>query len=246
MRLFKADLHIHTVLSPCGDLMMSPANIVQQALKQQLDIIGITDHNSTRQCRAVAEEAIKAGLMVFTGAEVTTKEEVHCLAFFDTFDHLDAFQSYLDLHLPYIKNDPDLFGYQVVVNAAEEIVFEEERLLISGINKGIDEVEREVHRLKGLFIPAHINRPKYSLTSQLGFVPPDLKADAFELTKHISTDEFIRNFPYMKNRTFIRNSDAHQPEDIGTTFTEYKMEAATFEEFSMALHRIEGREAMAL
>ena len=47
MNKYKADLHIHTVLSPCGDLEMSPKIIVEAAGKQGLDIIGITDHNST-------------------------------------------------------------------------------------------------------------------------------------------------------------------------------------------------------
>ncbi|PKO99586.1 MAG: histidinol-phosphatase, partial [Bacteroidetes bacterium HGW-Bacteroidetes-9] len=182
MKVFIADLHIHTILSPCGSLEMSPKVIVEAAKSKKLDIIGITDHNSTRQCRVVAGEAIKAGITVYCGVEVTTKEEVHCLAFFENFEKLDEFQHYLDVNLPDIKNDTALFGYQVVVNEAEEIVNEEEKLLISAINKSIDQVETEVHRLDGIFIPAHVNRPKYSLISQLGFIPPDLKFDALELS----------------------------------------------------------------
>ena len=49
----RADLHIHTVLSPCGDLEMSPENILHFAQIQGLNMIGITDHNSTRQARKV-------------------------------------------------------------------------------------------------------------------------------------------------------------------------------------------------
>ena len=45
---FKADLHIHTVLSPCGDLEMSPTAIVDRALSRGLDMIAISDHNTTR------------------------------------------------------------------------------------------------------------------------------------------------------------------------------------------------------
>ena len=44
---FKADMHIHSVLSPCGDIEMSPSAIVAQAKAKGLDIIGLTDHNST-------------------------------------------------------------------------------------------------------------------------------------------------------------------------------------------------------
>lgn len=150
MMVFKADLHIHTVLSPCGSLEMSPAQIVKSAVENQIDIIGITDHNSTRQCRTVISEAQKAGITVYCGAEVTTKEEVHCLAFFEDIETLDKFQLYLDQYLPEIQNNPDLFGYQVVVNESEDIIFEEERLLISAISRNINQVEEEVHRLKGI------------------------------------------------------------------------------------------------
>ncbi|MCQ2284884.1 MAG: PHP domain-containing protein, partial [Bacteroidales bacterium] len=41
---YKADLHIHTVLSPCGALELSPSNIVRRALERGLDMIAITDH----------------------------------------------------------------------------------------------------------------------------------------------------------------------------------------------------------
>ena len=46
--IFKADLHIHSVLSPCGDLEMSPSAIIAEAKSKGLNIIGISDHNSTR------------------------------------------------------------------------------------------------------------------------------------------------------------------------------------------------------
>ncbi|KAF0196736.1 MAG: PHP domain-containing protein [Bacteroidetes bacterium] len=244
MKVFKADLHVHTVLSPCGSLEMSPAAIVKAALEKKLDIIGITDHNSTRQCRVVINEAKKAGLTVYSGAEVTTREEVHCLAFFENFEKLDEFQLFLDANLPDIKNDTGLFGYQVVVNEQEEIVYEEEKLLISAIGKSIDQVEKEVHRLGGLFIPAHVNRSKYSLISQLGFIPPDLKFDALELTKHQDTSSFLKSWPYLKEASIIRSSDAHQPEKIGEAFTRIQMENTSFKEFAMALRNAGGREVI--
>lgn len=244
MKEYKADLHIHTVLSPCGSLEMSPRTIIQEALLKNIDIIGITDHNSTRQCREVNREAQKAGITVYSGVEITTKEEVHCLAFFETFDILDSFQQYLDMHLPEIMNDTDLFGYQVVVDETENIIYEEPKLLISAIAQNINQVEEEVHRLKGIFIPAHINRPKYSLMSQLGFVPVDLKADAFELSKHIDTDKFLKEFDYLKDRTFIRSSDAHQPDLIGENYTILYMESPVFDEFRQAIAGTNGRKVM--
>jgi len=91
MEFFRADLHIHTVLSPCGDLEMSPGNIVSEAAFKGLDIIGITDHNTTRHCDLIARLGSEKGIFVMQGAEVTTKEEVHCLAFFENTDTLKKF-----------------------------------------------------------------------------------------------------------------------------------------------------------
>ena len=102
MNTYRADLHIHTVLSPCGDLDISPTRIIEKAREKGLDIIGITDHNSTRHCSLIRELAQPAGIFVLMGAEVTTREEVHCLSFFENDDQLSEFQAYLEQHLPHV------------------------------------------------------------------------------------------------------------------------------------------------
>ena len=119
MKKFRADLHIHTVLSPCADLYMGPKRIIKEALDKKLDIIGITDHNSTRNASVVKKLGEENGLRVLCGVELTTKEEVHCLAFFEKQDHLESFQQYIDLHLPRIMNNVNLFGYQLIVDEDE-------------------------------------------------------------------------------------------------------------------------------
>lgn len=241
MNRFKADLHIHTVLSPCGDLEMSPTNIIRAAKSKQLDLIGITDHNTTRQCAVIRELGQREGIYVLCGAEVTTKEEAHCLAFFDTTESLEAFQVYLDAHLPQVKNNPDLFGYQVAVDADDNIFFEEDRSLLSAIDQSIEKIEEKIHSLNGIFIPAHVNKSKNSVISQLGFIPGDLNIDALELSKHISREEFISKNKYLKDKVFIKSSDAHLPELIGETTTIFVMEALNFEEIKKALHNIDNR-----
>ena len=241
MNLFRADLHIHTVLSPCGDLEMSPAAIVETAARRGIDILGIADHNSTKHGPLISKLAQKMGIFVLCGAEVTTREEAHCLAFFENFEILTAFQQYLDRHLPDIKNDPRYFGYQVVLDEEEMIVEEEERLLISGLDQSLDQIEEEVHRLGGLFIPAHIDRPKFSLTSQLGFVPPGIKADALEISGFTTPEQISKQFPWIASYTFIRSSDAHHPDAIGSGITVFEMERRSFDEIRKALHRTDNR-----
>jgi len=227
--MYKTDLHIHTILSPCGDLSMSPQNIVDTAVSRGLHIIGITDHNSTRQAPLVKKIGEKKGLLVLCGCEITSKEEAHCLAFFKDDETLGEFQKFLDQHLPDIPNHTDKFGYQVVVDENEEIIYEEPRLLLSALNVDLDGLYNEVHRLNGIFIPAHIDKPSTSLMSQLGFVPPDIKADGMELTRHITPEKFIKRFAYLKKFKFIQSSDAHFLDAIGETFMELELSELSFE-----------------
>lgn len=208
---------------------MSPQNIVNTALAKKLDVIAITDHNSTRQCRAVLAAAAKTPLSVIVGAEVTSKEEVHCLAYFGSLEQMDAFQAYLDTHLPNIKNDVNRFGYQVVVDAYENIVYEEQKLLITAIDQSIDAIAAKVHELGGLFIPAHIDKPKYSLLSQLGFIPADLQADAFELSKYADKETLLKSHKQLQNKVIFQNSDAHLSEDIGKIYNELDMQSPDFD-----------------
>ncbi len=235
MKKYRADLHVHTVLSPCGDLEMSPINIVAKAKEHKIDVLGITDHNSSLHCVLTKQLATKAGIMVLMGAEVSTKEEVHCLCFFEQENSLHEFQQYLNKHLPKIPNNPNKFGYQPVVNEFEEIVAEVDNLLIAALNQNIEEVEQKVHHLQGIFIPAHVNKTTNSIISQLGFVPPDLHVDALEISSHITKKEFLKKNKYLNNFNFIQSSDAHYLEDIGRSCTDFYMQSLSFNEIKMAL-----------
>lgn len=244
MQTYRADLHIHTVLSPCGDLDMSPHNIVEAAKARNIDIIAVTDHNSTLHGPVIRKLAEPLGISVIYGAEVTTREEAHCLCLFDTDEQRGKFQEYIDLNLPNIPNDPNRFGYQVVVNEDDEILYEIQPLLINGLSVGITDIERTVHGLGGLFIPAHIDRPRFSLISQLGFVPPDLNFDALEIFWKTNPANFLLAHSYLKNPILIKNSDAHFLDQVGGTFTTYQMAEPTFNELAKALKGEDGRQVL--
>jgi PHP family Zn ribbon phosphoesterase len=235
LKIFWADFHVHTVLSPCTELDMTPRSVMEQARLQGLHIIGISDHNSTRQCEEMKRIGTREGLFVLCGAEVTTKEEVHCLTFFETPRQLAQFQAFLDRYLPPIPNVPERFGYQLVVDANEKIIFEEPHLLSSAIDRSINEVEEEVHRLDGIFIPAHVDKPRNSLISQLGFVPPDLRVEALELTRHTRTEDFLRQHPELAQYAFTHASDAHFVADIGCSKTALHMQELNFQSIKNAL-----------
>lgn len=241
MKSFSADLHIHTVLSPCGDLEMSPRNIVERASELRLDIIGIADHNTTRHGALIKKLAEEKGMFVLCGAEVTSIEEVHCLCFMPDLEALGVFQLYLDQYLFNTKNNVNYFGHQVQVDEDEMIVYEEEKLLIQSIDRTVSQIADFVHSLDGLFIPAHINRQTNSMISQLGFVPEDLNYDALEISRHVSKADFLRQHPELSGATIIRDSDAHFLRHMGEVRNDFYIEKPDFEEIRMALHKKQGR-----
>lgn len=241
MKSFRTDLHIHTVLSPCGDLEMSPANIVPLAKKRGLDIIGITDHNSTKQCKLVWKLGQNMGLTVIPGCEMTSREEVHCLGLFEDFDALNEFQSYIERHLQIIPNDPDIMGYQLVVDEDDNIQEELAHYLGAVLNVSIEEVQQKVHELSGIFIPAHVDRPRNSLYSQLGFFPPELEVDALQISKLANEKSIREKFRISPGITLVKFSDAHYPDDLGKTYTVFEMNEPSFSELRKALNREDGR-----
>ncbi len=220
---------------------MSPANIISMAARKQIDIIGITDHNSTRQCELVNKLGTEKGIFVMQGAEVTTREEVHCLAFFENTDTLKIFQEYLDANIPSVQNDPWIFGDQIVVDEDENIVYSEERLLSNATKISLEKLQSFVYEHNGIFIPAHIDRFRNSLYSQLGFLPGNLKADALEISRRSSPAEFAKKHPEINAFRLITNSDSHYPEHIGIVFNTLFIKEASFKEIKMAFEGIEGR-----
>ena len=224
MNCYNADLHIHTCLSPCGDTDMSPRNIIRIAQERNLQIIAVTDHNSTRNVRVCAELGIRNGVFVIPRCEVNTSEEVHCLCYFPSLTALDEFQVYLDSRMTDIKNDHDKFGYQVAVDENDVILYEEERSLFMGIKDGIDDLAEVVFMLKGVFVPAHVDRSVNSLFSQLGFIPPGLKYDALEVSRHSTVEGFVKKHSELDGEFFLQNSDAHYTEDIAKAYNRFEME----------------------
>lgn len=241
MNTYRADLHIHTVLSPCGDLEMSPLNIVDRAAKKGLDIIAVTDHNHTGHARLTRELGARRGIWVVYGAEINTREEVHCLTFFDTDEQLDAFQLKMEQDCAKIPNDNSLFGYQLIVDEHEQIVEEISHSLYPGLNWTIEEAAKVVHDLGGLFVPAHVDRQMNGLYSQLGLFPDNLEVDALEIFRNTSRIDAEAAHPEMQEYTLIQNSDAHYIDDIGRSGNRYRMKARNFNEFRMALRGEQGR-----
>ena len=235
MRQYRADLHVHTCLSPCGELEMYPSNIVKQATQQQLDILAICDHNAAENVRWVKKTAERAALHILGGMEISSAEEVHVLALFECEQNLSAMQKLVYDNLPGLNNQK-YFGDQVVVNELDEVLEFNQRLLIGATLITVDDIVEQIHALDGLAIASHIDREGFGIIGQLGFIPTGLPLDAVEISDPIRLDEFA-NLGY----PVIISSDAHELKHIGRNVTRFVMEDVTLTEMKKALHGQEGR-----
>ncbi len=240
MLRLRADLHLHTVLSPCAEVEMIPPLIVERALRLGLGIIGITDHNSAENVAAVMEAARGSDLAVLPGMEVQTREEVHLLCLFDTLEQVLTMQGRVHNYLPPLKNRAEVFGAQFVVDAAGEFVRTNDRLLLTSISLSVEEVVERVRDLAGLCIPAHVDRPSYSLLANLGFIPPGVNFPALEISRQAIPSEVRRAFPDIADYTLIASGDAHRLEEM-TARTLFQIEAPMIAELLLALAGGQGR-----
>ena len=241
MKRFRADLHIHSCLSPCAEIEMSPKAIVEKGVACGLDLIALCDHNSAENVGAAMRAGQERGLEVLPGMEINSVEEVHILAIFDTEEQALAMQERV-YRLLQGTNRPDVFGDQVVANEFDEVEGFNERLLIGAVQMDVYEVVREVHRIGGLSVAAHVDRPSYSVIGQLGFVPDDLDLDALEISRHGSMESLEKDFGVVPGGLGrITSSDAHRLEDIGAVETCFWIEEPTVDELKRAFRKSGGR-----
>ncbi len=236
-----ADLHIHTCLSPCATLDMTPQKIVKEAKKKKLDIIAVTDHNSAENIAAVMAVAEGAGLVVIPGMEITTEEEVHIVGLFENVDAALAMQDAVYDRLQTGENDEDLFGMQVVANAMDEVEGMNTRLLIGAARMDLGRVVDAIHALNGLAIAAHIDREAFSVMGQLGFIPDGLDIDALEISRRMTLEQGRSMFGEVRGLPFLTSSDAHDLEEIGISPTAFRMARPELIELKRALKGTGGR-----
>ena len=232
MRIVYADLHIHTCLSPCAEKEMTPVVVVRAAKERRLDVIAICDHNSAENVAAVRKAARTVGLAVIGGMEITSREEVHVLGLFAEDRALAAAQRVVWEHLPG-QNDPDAFGEQLIVDEQDKVIGRNQRLLIGATELALEEVVGTIHTFGGIAIAAHVDRPSFSVVSQLGFIPDDLGLDGVEICSW--SESVVGRLPV------IFSSDAHRPKEIGTPCTRFFIEAPTVPEIEMTLRQLDGR-----
>lgn len=209
------DFHIHSALSPCGDVDMTPNNIVGLAKLIGLDAIAVTDHNTVGNVGAVMEAGKRVGIRVVPGMEVQTAEEVHILTLFPTQEAAGYVAERVYRSLPEVPNRPEIFGEQLLFDGEDRVIGREEKLLLSSSALSVNQLFSLVEEAGGLFAPAHVDRHSYSILTNLGFLPPELPIRWIELSRRVDCPEdYIGSRPDLAGLHVLRNSDAHYLTDL--------------------------------
>lgn len=216
------DLHIHTCLSPCGDVDSTPNNVVNMAKIKGLDVIAITDHNTMGNVEACVKVGEKVGLTVIPGMELTTAEEVHIVCLFKTVKDANLFWQEVEKRQPKIKNKEEVFGEQVFLDENDEEIKREERLLIVATTIGVYDVVNLVNKFGGVCYPAHIDRTSNGILAILGGMDKDMGFEFAEVSRKAKNVQELNPL----GLKILRASDAHH---IGHIF---EMEEADSVEIS--------------
>lgn len=208
------DLHLHSCVSPCGDMDMTPNNIVGMSKLMGLDVIALTDHNCVLNCEATMAVGRENGLLVIPGMELTTAEEIHVVCLFPTLDDALSFNDYVKAHQMQIKNRADIYGRQVVMDKDDNEISEVDNLLILATDISVMDVKALVESYNGVCYPAHINRDSMSILSVLGEIPPECGFTSCEVSSSGNIDALKATHPILDSMLIIRDSDAHYLENM--------------------------------
>lgn len=213
MRNYYYDLHTHSCLSPCGGEDSTPAGIAGMAKLAGLDIIALTDHNSSKNCPAFFEAARAYGIVPVAGMEITTSEDIHAVCLFESLEDAMRFDAEIDSRRMKIPNRPDIFGEQLVLDSDDNEIGRVDTLLTVATDISIDGLREITDRFSGVCYPAHIDRDANGIIAVLGTIPEDADFDFYEIHDGDRIPEFSKRYGIAKER-FIISSDAHYLDGI--------------------------------
>jgi 3',5'-nucleoside bisphosphate phosphatase len=242
MKTFSADLHIHTKLSPCGSEEMTPAKIVEMARNAGLDIIAICDHNSSRNVSAVAEAALSSSVVVIPGIELETKERIHLVGLFPEIACAMRVSEAVRESLPEIDEAyTNKIGVQILLGRDDRHLGTEAKALASPTVFDLPSAVRLIQENGGAAVAAHVERPSFSVYSQLGDVPRNIPFDALEVSPINNRPVGLREKFARYGWPLIASSDSHYLSEVGRAKSRFCIERPSFEEICLALHGKDGR-----
>jgi PHP family Zn ribbon phosphoesterase len=238
---YEADLHIHTVASPCGMVEMIPPLIIAAAQMAGLDMIAIVDHNCCENAGAVIEAAEGSGIRVLPGMEVQSVEGVHLLCLFDDLEQAHEMQESVYSSLPDVPGAARFIDEQFVVDAAGEFVSYCDRPISLPTRMEIETIWQQADRLGGMCIPSHIDKSGTGICGVLGMMPEEPVFEAVEISANLTPEVARVKYPSVGDLPIVQDSDAHWLDAIGEKRTAFLLEHRSLSEIRKALRGEGGR-----
>ena len=208
------DFHIHSCLSPCAEEDMTPYNLVNLSALMGMQAIALTDHNSCQNCGAAMRAGEEAGITVIPGMELCTSEEVHVVCLFEELKAAEEFSDYVLSTVPPVKNRPEIFGTQLIMDETDKVLGSQDILLTTASGISISNVEKLVDGYGGVCYPAHIDRSSYSVISNLGMITKEMGFEVAEVSPNGDVDALIKQHPILSEMKILTSSDAHRLESL--------------------------------
>ena len=205
---FYYDFHIHSCLSPCADDDNTPNNIAGMAVLCGLNVIALTDHNTTKNCPAFFEACARYGIVPIPGMELTTSEDIHVVCLFPSLESALGFGDEVEKRRMLFKNRTDIFGRQLILDGGDNVIGEEENFLSNATTISLDEAPVIVGKYGGVCFPAHIDRQANGIIEVLGTMPETPEFSAVEINRREKVGEYVEKYG-LQNKRIIISSDAH-------------------------------------
>ena len=204
------DLHVHSCLSPCADDDMTPNNIAGMSALKGLNIVALTDHNTCKNCPAFFDACKRQGLIPIAGMELSTEEDIHIVCLFLTLEDAMSFDKEIEKHLMNVKNRPEIFGNQYIMDGNDEVVGEVDKLLISSTDLWIGDAVELARRYGAHVRPAHIDRESNGIIAILGSIPPEYGFGCIEFNSVENIEGYLKRFSELSDKKILVCSDAHR------------------------------------
>ncbi|MCR4594941.1 MAG: PHP domain-containing protein [Clostridiales bacterium] len=226
MKRYYYDFHLHSCLSPCGDDDNTPNNIAGMAMLMGLNIVALTDHNTSKNCPAFFEAARRYNIVPVAGMELTTSEDIHVVCLFETLDEAMKFDAYVDSKRIKIKNRVEIFGRQLILDGEDNQVGEDEYLLSNATDISLEEVPSAVKEYNGVCFPAHIDKQANGIIATLGTFPETPHFDIIEINRKENAEEYISKYS-LEDKLLVTDSDAHMLTDMKEHENYFELEPET-------------------
>lgn len=215
MNKYYYDFHIHSCLSPCGDDDSTPNNIAGMASIAGINIMALTDHNTTKNCPAFFAAAKKHGIIPIAGMELTTSEDIHIVCLFEQLDAAMEFDAEISRRYRMkVKNRVDIYGEQYIMDGDDNVIGTEEYFLPIATNISVDDTPHIVESFGGICFPAHIDRQANGIIATLGVFPEHPFFGAVEFHDISKKEEYLKKHPILADKLVLCGSDAHYLWDI--------------------------------